>query len=119
MYKSGDNSPTYWSSVYDSIPSPKELTDQFLIKFPLESSSILVRDLMVSIENSLNENDIHGYTSKNFEPGHWINPVNNDWITQRVYLYVKTKNKEEIESIVDNMNNKLLKINTEIILNLE
>lgn len=56
---------------------------------------------------------------KDFREGFWINPLNNMWITQRVYVSVKsneTINNKILSEIVSRVNSKSLKFNKEVCL---
>lgn len=56
---------------------------------------------------------------KDFRKGYWINPLNNMWITQRVYVSVKSNekiNNKILSEIVSRVNSKSLKFNKEVCL---
>lgn len=53
-----------------------------------------------------------------FSSGHWINEYNNEWITNRIYISIKSGNKlpkEFLTKIVKRVNGKSIKSNIEVV----
>lgn len=56
---------------------------------------------------------------KDYRPGHWINPLNNDWITTRIYVSQREDSDfpdDFLDKLVDRLNKKTLKSNIEILI---